>query len=119
MSNINEIIANFLIKINGFFYKKTYMDPLEEDYIELEESNLSEDEIDCCQHINMAIEKGIDVCIDCGEEITKKIENTKEFPTNVSALCDYCGYKNKCPSFKHQVELEVKAEESKKKCIYT
>ena len=27
MSNINEIIANFLIKINGLIYKKTYIEP--------------------------------------------------------------------------------------------
>ncbi|MEK6918316.1 MAG: PD-(D/E)XK nuclease family protein [Nanoarchaeota archaeon] len=39
-------------------------------------------------------------------EIIKKIENTKEFPTNVTALCDYCEFKSECPSFKHQVELE-------------
>ena len=36
----------------------------------------------------------------------KEIENAKEFPTNVTALCDYCGFKSICPSFKHQVELE-------------
>jgi len=47
--------------------------------------------------------------------LIKKIENAKEFPTNVTALCDYCGFKYMCPSFKHQRELEVKAEESKKK----
>ena len=47
--------------------------------------------------------------------IIKKIENTKEYPTNVTKLCDYCGFKSKCPSFKHQLELEVKAEESIKK----
>jgi len=48
----------------------------------------------------------------------RKIEQaTKEdnFPTNVTALCNYCGFKSKCPSFKHQAELEIKAEESKKK----
>jgi len=38
------------------------------------------------------------------------IENAKEFPTNVTALCDYCGYKHICPSFKHKVELEAKEE---------
>lgn len=27
MNNINEIIANFLIKINGFFYKQTFIEP--------------------------------------------------------------------------------------------
>jgi len=47
--------------------------------------------------------------------IIKEIENAKEFPTNVSKLCDYCGFKYMCPSFKHQLELEEKSEESKKK----
>lgn len=45
------------------------------------------------------------------EEVIEKIreiENAKEFPTNVTALCDYCVYKEMCPSFKHQVELEKK-----------
>jgi transcription initiation factor TFIIIB Brf1 subunit/transcription initiation factor TFIIB len=32
-----------------------------------------------CSHINTANEKGVDVCMDCGEEITKNIENTKEW----------------------------------------
>lgn len=32
-----------------------------------------------CSHINTTNEKGIDVCTDCGEEITKKIEHTKEW----------------------------------------
>ena len=48
-------------------------------------------------------------------EIIKKIENAKEYPTNVSALCNYCGFKYMGPSFKHQLVLEEKAEESKKK----
>ena len=47
--------------------------------------------------------------------IIKKIESAKEFPTNVTKLCDYCGFKYMCPSFKHQTELEIKEEESKKK----
>jgi hypothetical protein len=48
----------------------------------------------------------------------KKIEQaTKEdnFPTNVTALCNYCGFKSKCPSFKHQLELEEKSVEDFKK----
>jgi len=48
-------------------------------------------------------------------ETIKKIESAKDFPTNVTPLCDYCGFKNICPSFKHQVELEIKEKESKKK----
>ena len=39
------------------------------------------------------------------EEI-KKIENATEFPTRVTALCNYCGFKSECPSFKHEAELE-------------
>ncbi len=48
------------------------------------------------------------------KQIEKAIKE-KDFPTNVSALCDYCIYKSMCPSFKHQAELEVKAEESVRK----
>lgn len=43
------------------------------------------------------------------EEIAKEIkeiENAKEFPRKVTALCDYCVYKEICPSFKHKKELE-------------
>ncbi len=39
-------------------------------------------------------------------EKIKEIESATEFPTNVTALCDYCGFKSICPSFKHQAELE-------------
>ncbi len=38
----------------------------------------------------------------------KEIEENKKFNTNVTALCDYCGYKSICPSFKHEIELENK-----------
>ena len=34
---------------------------------------------DECRHLNMDIEKGVDVCIDCGQEISEKIHNTKEW----------------------------------------
>ncbi len=49
-------------------------------------------------------------------EKIKEIESATEFPTNVTALCDYCGFKSICPSFKHQVELEKleRVEEFKK-----
>lgn len=40
--------------------------------------------------------------------VIKEIESVKEFPTNVTALCDYCGFKTICPSFKHQEELNKK-----------
>ena len=43
-------------------------------------------------------------------EIIKKIENEKEFPTNPSSLCDYCGFRHVCPSFKHLIEIEAKKE---------
>lgn len=41
-------------------------------------------------------------------EKIKEIEDAKEFSTNVTALCDYCGFKSICPSFKHQIELDKK-----------
>lgn len=43
----------------------------------------------------------------------KEIESATEFPTNVTALCNYCGFKSICPSFKHQAELD-KIEEIEK-----
>ena len=43
----------------------------------------------------------------------KEIENAKEFPRKQTALCNYCGFKSECPSFKHEAELE-KIEEVKK-----
>lgn len=45
----------------------------------------------------------------------EKAEKEKDFPTHITALCNYCGFKSQCPSFKHQAELEVKEEESIKK----
>ena len=41
-------------------------------------------------------------------DIIKEMESCKEWPTTVSALCDYCVYKSICPSFKHEAELELK-----------
>lgn len=38
--------------------------------------------------------------------VIKQIESAVDFPTRVSALCDYCGFKSICPSFKHSAELE-------------
>lgn len=49
-----------------------------------------------------------DIC-----EIIKEIENADEFPRRQTALCDYCVYKEMCPSFKHEIELE-KIEDIKK-----
>ncbi len=44
------------------------------------------------------------------ETIQEIEEATKEndFPTNTTKLCDWCGYKSQCPSFKHLVEIEEK-----------
>jgi len=53
------------------------------------------------------------------ENVTKiikeieKAEKENKFPRNQSALCDYCVYKEICPSFKHQIQLE-KIEDMKK-----
>jgi len=38
----------------------------------------------------------------------KEIESTTEYPTNITALCNYCVFKSLCPLFKHEVELEEK-----------
>ena len=40
------------------------------------------------------------------KEIKEKTQNQEDFPRNQTALCDYCGYKSKCPSFKHQAEIK-------------
>ncbi|MEI7961103.1 MAG: PD-(D/E)XK nuclease family protein [archaeon] len=40
--------------------------------------------------------------------LIKEIESTKEYPTSVSGRCVYCEYKQMCPSFKHEAELEIK-----------
>ena len=45
--------------------------------------------------------------------LIRKIEKAvieKDFQTNVTALCNYCGYKSICPSFKHQIEIQTKEE---------
>ncbi|MBU3907348.1 MAG: PD-(D/E)XK nuclease family protein [Nanoarchaeota archaeon] len=44
------------------------------------------------------------------ETIQEIEEATKEndFPTNTTKLCDWCGYKSECPSFKHLAEIEEK-----------
>lgn len=46
-------------------------------------------------------------------EKIKEVENAKEFPRKQTALCNYCIYKEMCPSFKHEAELE-KIEDVKK-----
>jgi len=42
----------------------------------------------------------------------EKSEKENNFPRKQSALCNYCGYKNSCPSFKHETILDEKAEKS-------
>lgn len=39
-------------------------------------------------------------------ERIKEIESSTEFPRKQTALCNYCGYKSECPSFKHEAELD-------------
>jgi putative RecB family exonuclease len=44
-------------------------------------------------------------------ELISIIENCKDYPTTVTKLCDYCVYQDICPSFKHNVELDIKTPE--------
>jgi len=46
-------------------------------------------------------------------ETIKEIEFSTKFPRKQTALCNYCGFKSECPSFKHEAELE-KIEDIKK-----
>lgn len=45
----------------------------------------------------------------------QKAEKEDNFPRKQSSLCNYCGYKNSCPSFKHESILDKKAEQDEKK----
>ena len=47
--------------------------------------------------------------------LIKEVEKAKEFPTKVTALCDYCSYKSICPAWKHDIELELKTAKEFKK----
>jgi len=42
-------------------------------------------------------------------ELIKEVETCTDFPTNTCALCNYCVFKQLCPSFKHQAELKEKS----------
>lgn len=42
-------------------------------------SDLSDEQTNECLHLNTNPEKGVDVCMDCGEEIKKQVHNTKEW----------------------------------------
>jgi len=51
-------------------------------------------------------------------QIIKEIEKSEKennFPRKQTALCDYCIYKEHCPSFKHEAIVEKKKEESLEK----
>lgn len=45
----------------------------------------------------------------------QKAEKEDNFPRKQSGLCDYCAYKELCPSFKHEVKLEKLSVEKFKK----
>jgi hypothetical protein len=45
----------------------------------------------------------------------QKAEKENDFPRKQCALCDWCVYKEMCPSFKHEAILEKKAEQDEKK----
>lgn len=45
----------------------------------------------------------------------EKAEKEDNFPRKQSALCDYCGYREMCPSFKHEAILERKTKLNYKK----
>ena len=40
-------------------------------------------------------------------ELIKQIESTTEFPTNKSVLCNWCEYKDICPVWSKQKELDI------------
>ena len=42
------------------------------------------------------------------QDLIKEIESCEKFPTNVTNLCDYCQFKEICPAWKHEIELEQK-----------
>ncbi len=41
-------------------------------------------------------------------EIKKRIENNCDFPPFPSPLCNWCGYKPRCPMWKHQFQKEIR-----------
>ena len=45
------------------------------------------------------------------ENLIETIEATREFPVNVTPLCGWCLYKEMCPAWKHELELEEKTEQ--------
>jgi transcription initiation factor TFIIIB Brf1 subunit/transcription initiation factor TFIIB len=61
--------------------KETVIETFDKLNIESESEDISSsEELDFeCQHLNINSEKGVDVCTDCGEEISKQIQNSKEW----------------------------------------
>lgn len=45
------------------------------------------------------------------EALIKEVEKTTQWPTNVTALCGWCKFKQLCPAWKHEYELEKKSPE--------
>ena len=60
-------------------YVQTYMDESDDSDPDKCSFNVGDEDGNSCSHLNTANEKGIDVCIDCGEEIMKKIQHMKEW----------------------------------------
>ena len=48
------------------------------------------------------------------ESLIKEIESCTDFPTNVTALCDWCVFKPMCPAWKHEFEINEKTPETMK-----
>ena len=46
------------------------------------------------------------------ESLIKEVESCVDFPTNVTALCDWCVFKPMCPAWKHEFELKEKTPET-------
>ena len=42
-------------------------------------SSLNDSSNDICKHLNMSVDKGVNICTTCGEEIIKELDNMKEW----------------------------------------
>ena len=49
------------------------------DQVFKDEEKIEATQVSSCNHTNTIVEKGIEICIDCGEEIEEQIENVKEW----------------------------------------
>ncbi|PIQ69502.1 MAG: hypothetical protein COY22_02580 [Candidatus Tagabacteria bacterium CG_4_10_14_0_2_um_filter_40_13] len=54
------------------------------------------------------LEKTKDFVIELINEIKKRIENNYDFPPHPSPLCDWCGYRPRCPMWKHLYQSKAK-----------